>query len=102
MPARLASVLTSSDLPMAELAAARLDGELFRIDDCYSPIDEVEQPRHRARALGAVLRDRLIAEQRSAAWIWGALDAPPPRHELCVATGARVRPPGLPWMVVRE
>ncbi|MCU1440394.1 MAG: hypothetical protein JWP85_1391 [Rhodoglobus sp.] len=102
MPVRLPPVLSRHDLPIAELAAARLDGELFRIDDCFSPVDEIEQPRHRARALGARLRDRLIAEQRSAAWIWGALDSPPSHHELCAAIGARVRPPGASWMTVRE
>jgi hypothetical protein len=102
MPLRLPPVLSRHDLPIAELAAARLDGELYRIDDCFSPVDEIEQPRHRARALGARLRDRLIAEQRSAAWIWGAIDSPPTHHELCAAIGARVRPPGVSWMTVRE
>jgi hypothetical protein len=102
MPDRLPPVLSRFDLPIAELAAARLDGEVFSVDDCYAPVDEIEQPAHRARALGAILRDRLIAEQRSAAWIWGAIERPPLRHELCVAIGARVRPPGVPWMSVRE
>jgi hypothetical protein len=102
MSHRLPSVLSAHDLPVAELAAARLDGELFRIDDCFAPVDEIEQPSHRARALRAALPDRLIAEQRSAAWIWGALDAPPVHHELCVAAGVRTRTPGITWMRVRE
>lgn len=102
MTHRLPPVLSPVDLPVAELHAARLDGELFRVDDCFSPVDEIEQPGHRARALRACLPDRLIAEQRSAAWIWGALDRPPVHHELCAAIGARVRPPGVSWMTVRE
>jgi len=102
MPPRLPPVLSFHDLPVAELAAARLDGELFRIDDCFAPVDEIEQPQHRAGALRAVLPERLIAEQRSAAWIWGALDAPPTHHELCVTAGARTRSPGIGWMRVRE
>jgi hypothetical protein len=102
MPQRLPSVLSAYDLPIAELSAARLDGELFRIDDCFAPVDEIEQPQHRAKALRAGLPDRLIAEQRSAAWIWGALDAPPTTHELCAAIGARTRSPSVSWMKLRE
>ena len=102
MTPRLPSVLSKLDLPQAELSAARLDGELFRVDDCFAPVDEIEQPRHRAAALRARLPDRLIAEQRSAAWIWGALSAPPSHHQLCAAVDARVRPPGVGWMTVRE
>ncbi|CAN5360054.1 hypothetical protein BH11ACT4_BH11ACT4_03830 [soil metagenome] len=102
MPQRLPPVLSPHDLPLAELTAARLDGELFRIDDAFAPVDEIDQPSLRAGALRAVVPERLIAEQRSAAWIWGALDAPPIRHELCVTAGARTRSPGVSWMHVRE
>ena len=42
------------------------------------------------KVVHAGLPARVIAEQHSAAWIWGA--APPPsRHEVCVAIGARAR-----------
>jgi len=102
MPHRLPPVLSSNDLPLAELLAARLDGEVYAVDDCFSPVDEVEQPEHRARALRAGLSDRLIAEQRSAAWVWGALQHPPLPHQLCAAMGARVRPPGAGWVMSRE
>lgn len=102
MTQRLPPILSSSDLPFAELLAARLDGEVFRVDDCFAPVDEIEQPMHRARALRAGLPDRFIAEQRSAAWIWGALEHPPLRHQLCAAVGARVRPPGPGWLMSRE
>lgn len=92
---KLHPVLSDSDLPAAELWAARMDGELFRLGDCFAPIDEVEQPGHRARAAYSALsgltthRERVIAEQRSAAWIWGALAEPPSRHQFCVATESR-------------
>jgi hypothetical protein len=102
MPQRLPPVLSAHDLPVAELFAARLDGELFRIDDCFAPIDEIVQPEHRALALRSGLPERLIAEQRSAAWIWGATDAPPVHHQLCVAPGARISAPPVGWMRVRE
>jgi len=99
---RLPSVLSESDLPLPELCAARLDGELFRVDHAFTPVDEIEQPRHRAHALRAGLSERLIAEQLSAAWIWGAVDAPPSPHQFCVALDARVGRARPPWMLVRE
>ena len=95
MPHRLPPVLSKIDLPTAELWAARLDGELFQLGDCFMPIDEVEQPAHRARAVHSLMPvstgydSRLIAEQCSAAWIWGALDVAPIRHQLCVELNLR-------------
>jgi hypothetical protein len=98
---RLPPVLTAEDLPLAELQAVRLDGEVFALDAAFTPIDEVESPRHRARAAHAGLPQRLIAEQHTAAWIWGA--APPPqRHEFCVAIAARARVAGDRGHAVRE
>ena len=99
---RLPSVLSAHDLPAPELYAARLDGDLFAIDACFCPVDEIEQPRHRAAALRADLSERLAAEQLSAAWVWGALDAPPAHHQFCVATGARVSHSPARWMTLRE
>jgi hypothetical protein len=96
MTPRLPPVLSALDLPPAELQCAALDGELYALDECYCPIDECETIFLRARALGVVLDDRIIAEQMSAAWVWGALINPPRRHQLCVAIGARTRAnPGL-------
>lgn len=102
MSPRLPLVLSPFDLPTAELQAARLDGELFRIDDAYAPIDEIEQPTHRASSLKAGLPERLIAEQHTAAWVWGVLARPPLHHEFCVPHAARVRSPSGGWLRVRE
>ncbi len=99
---RLPSVLSVLDLPLAELQAALLDGELFTIDSCFSPIDEIEQRHHRGASLAALLPSKLIAEQRSAAWIHGALDAPPARHQLCARIDARVRPASISPIALRE
>ena len=100
---RLPPVLSSDDLPAPELYAAKLDGDVFAIDTCFAPVDEIEQPRHRVRALRTDRSDdRLIAEQRSAAWVWGALDQPPVHHQFCVATGARVSHSSARWMTLRE
>lgn len=99
---RLPAVLSSRDLPLPELQAARLDGELFCVDECFSPIDEVDRREHRATALALELAPKLIAEQRTAAWVHGALDTPPSIHELCARTETRVRPASLLRMSLRE
>jgi hypothetical protein len=99
---RLASVLRDDDLPYAELCAARLDGEVVAVDECFSPIDVVLTPEARARAVSHGWSPRLIAERRSAAWIWGAVAEPPAPHELCASIGARARPPVPARGVVRE
>jgi len=100
--AELPAVLSSQDLPLPELCAARLDGELFGLCDGFVVID---QPDHRNQRAAAVLigqPERVIAEQRTAAWIWGAIEEPPWPHELCVGSSARVRSSGSGWTNVRE
>ena len=99
---RLAPVLHFLDLPEAELHAARLDGELYLVDECFSPIDEIEQATHRARALKFEIPSGIIAEQRSAAWILGAITLPPRPHQLCVDVKQRLRPVGLNGITIRE
>jgi hypothetical protein len=102
MTLRLPPVLTSLDLPLAELCAARLDGELYSVGAAFAPVDEIEQPQHRAAALRTGIHKRLIAEQRTAAWIWGALTAAPMHHQYCATVGARVSRTNVPWLTVRE
>lgn len=102
MTPRLPAVLTSGDLPVAELSAARLDGELYCIGSAFAPVDEIEQPRHRAAALAPGTHERLIAEQLSAAWVWGAITSPPLHQQFCTTIGARVSRTSVPWMTVRE
>lgn len=80
----------------------RLDGELVTVDQSFAPFDDFPSPGQRASALARGLGERLIAERRSAAWIWGALDRPPAPHEFCVAHNARVTRRPVPHVVVRE
>jgi hypothetical protein len=100
--ARLARVLHPGDLPLAELHAARLDGELVAVDEAFAPIDEADDALTRARSLAAACPPRLVAEQHTAAWIWGATLDPPTPHQLCSSTSARARPPAPLRCVVRE
>ncbi|NYF10788.1 hypothetical protein HDC94_001944 [Leifsonia sp. AK011] len=95
-------ILTSTDLPLAELSAMRLDGELVAVDRWYAPFDDFPTERQRAAALFDGLPDRLIAERRTAAWVWGAVDTPPAPHEFCTAHDARVTRRPTPHVVIRE
>jgi hypothetical protein len=99
---RLPSVLFHSDLPEAELHAAKLDGEVYCVDRCFSPVDEIEGQLGRARSLVLSVPGTLIAEQRTAAWVHGALRDPPLRHQFCTDITARMRPPALVAITVRE
>lgn len=60
------------------------------VANCFSPIDEPDGIRYRARVLAAMIPHRMIAEQQSAAWVWGVRDQPPLRQQFCVDTEARV------------
>jgi len=102
MSPALRPVLTTADLPACELRSLVLDGEVFVVDDGVSPIDEVPGPRLRAIALGRTLAERLIVEQYSAAWVWGALFTPPLKHQVCADIAARSRPTPALRLDVRE
>jgi len=99
---RLSPVLSTLDLPFTELSAARLDGDVYAIDDCFSPVDVVESALTRARSVAAVVPTRLIAEQHTAAWIWGARLTPPAPHQFCSPAGVRAKSASLRRFVVRE
>lgn len=80
----------------------RLDGQVYPVDECISPIDEQCTPRLRALALTALLPPRLIVEQLTAAWVWGAVYRAPDRRQVCVDIGARARPVNLHGLAIRE
>ncbi|MDQ0892500.1 hypothetical protein QFZ26_000055 [Agromyces ramosus] len=88
--ARLPTVLGTHDLPLAELCAARIDGELVAIDDGWAPIDEPDLPSLRAAVVALRVPRSLIIERRSAAWVHGALDAPPAIAQFCVPHHERI------------
>lgn len=85
---RIPPVLTPGTLPGAELAAAKLDGELFAVDEGWICADEPERIELRATAVASLLpasvgTGRLIMMGMTAAWLHGGTDAPPCNHEVC-------------------
>jgi hypothetical protein len=99
---RLSPVLVVADLPLAELHAARLDGEVYPLDHGFAPIDASPTRETRGAALAARAHPRLIAEQHTAAWVWGGLIDPPAHHEFCARIERRTRPPHGTRFSVRE
>ncbi len=99
---KLPSVLGTEDLPLAELCAARIDGELFAIDDVWTPVDEPDLPTLRAAVVAARAPRALIVERLSAAWVHGALIAPPRLAQFCVPASERIALVDAPASVIRE
>ena len=99
---RLPEVLTDSDLSIAELHAAKLDGALLPIGDGFRAIDRPDGRSQRLAALLPTLPERVVVSEESAAWVWGALaDAPEPLR-LSAALRHRARLTVSATMIVRE
>lgn len=77
-------------LSVAELSAARLDGDLVELGDAYIPADAVETRGLRAGSMRDILGVTLAATHLSAAWIHGGLDEPPARHTVQRAVSRRL------------
>lgn len=67
-------------LSLAELTAARLDGDVVELGDAYIPADAVETRALRAGSLTGLLGENLAATHLTAAWVHGALPDPPSLH----------------------
>jgi hypothetical protein len=86
---RLSAFLRPPALPLAELSAARLDGDLFALDDGYCSIDEPDTVDLRAEILSRLVPDWAVVAGQSAAWLHGALSMPPRIHEAFVRPARR-------------
>lgn len=102
MAPAMASVLTPAVLSLAELHAARLDGELFIVDECFSPVDEVETVWLRSAALRLRAGTRMIAELTTAVWLYGIRSSPPVVHTMCVPRSERIKVSPSPRYALRE
>ncbi|MCR2800846.1 type IV toxin-antitoxin system AbiEi family antitoxin [Microbacterium sp. zg-Y818] len=76
----------------AELAAARLDGDLVEVGEGYMPADAVETRELRAASLAPLVGQTLAATHLSAAWVHGVLDTPPARHAVQRVVARRLSP----------
>ncbi|GAA1754531.1 hypothetical protein GCM10009747_10600 [Agromyces humatus] len=83
-------MLGTDDLPLAELCAARIDGDLFAIDEGWAPIDEPDLPSLRAAVVALRVSRSLIIERLSAAWVYDALDTAPRTAQFCVPHRSRI------------
>lgn len=76
-------------LSLAELAAARLDGDVVEVGEAFMPADVVEGPEIRAASLRPLVAPGLALTHESAAWVHGALADPPVRHSVQRCTERR-------------
>jgi hypothetical protein len=74
----------------AELAAARLDGDVIEIGEAFMPADAVETRELRAGSLGSLVGPQLALTHESAAWVYGAIDDLPSRHCIQRRTESRI------------
>lgn len=79
-----------TSLSLAELSAARLDGDVVELGEAYIPADAVETRALRAGSLTSLVGDAYAATHVSAAWIHGALHDPPRRHTVQRAVPRRL------------
>ncbi|TAM69966.1 MAG: hypothetical protein EPN48_06115 [Microbacteriaceae bacterium] len=80
-------------LSLPELCAARLDGEVMPIDECFIAIDTADSTRARAITLRSLVGSRAIADKASALWIYGILPMPPATHTVCIDRADRSATP---------
>ncbi|MHC3000289.1 hypothetical protein [Microbacterium sp. HJ5] len=89
-------------LSLAELSAARLDGDVVELGDAFIPADAVETHALRAGSLTGLLGDTLAATHLTAAWVHGALPEPPAMHTVQRAVARRIHHVPVRHLVYRD
>lgn len=89
-------------LSLAELTAARLDGDVVELGEAFIPADAVETRALRAGSLALLLGDTLAASHLTAAWVHGALPDPPARHTVQRAVPRRLNRTPTRRLVYRD
>lgn len=84
-------------LSLAELSAARLDGDLVDVGEAFMPTDAVETSALRAASLRRLIPATVALTRISAAWVHGAWPSPPARHTVqrCARVRLHVRDPRI-------
>jgi hypothetical protein len=89
MTATYPLLLDGDDLPLQELRALCLDGQLFRVGDLFVSADTPDTPELRARAFVAAAPVWAVADRGTAAWIHGTRGAAPALPQVCVESRRR-------------
>lgn len=86
----LASPLLDPDvLPLVELLALCLDGQVYRVGDAFASADTPDGPELRAHAFARTVPSWAVADRGTAAWIHGARGSAPPVPQVCVPPSHR-------------
>ncbi|MFF1879229.1 hypothetical protein [Leifsonia sp. NPDC058230] len=102
MTALLPRLLDTGVLPLAELHAVRLDGELYRIGDAFATVDTPDTAELRAAAFRLSVPRAAVADRSTAAWIHGTRAGPPSALQVCVDSAQRVSATALHGLDVRQ
>ena len=78
-------------LSLAELGAARLDGDVVEVGEGFMPADTIETSAARALSLSPLVPATMAATGATAAWVHGAGDRPPAVHHFCRTQPQRLR-----------
>lgn len=89
MTALVPRLLAPGVVPLSELLALCLDGQLYRVGNAFATLDTPESSALRAQAFAVSAPRATIADRGTAAWIHGTRAAPPYRLQVCVETGHR-------------
>ncbi len=89
-------------LSYAELAAARLDGDLIEVGEAFMPADAVETRELRAGSLRHLVPPTAAVTRWSAAWVHGAVTDPPSRHTVQRASHQRIHHVTDPRLAYRD
>lgn len=84
-------LLDRSIMPLAELFALVLDGQLYRVGDSFATQDTADTPALRAAAFATHRPGAAVADRETAAWIHGTRRSPPARPQVCVDRERRGR-----------
>lgn len=82
-------LLAPGVVPLSELLALCLDGQLYRVGDAFATLDTPESAALRADAFAAGSPRGTIADRGTAAWIHGSRPRPPQRLQVCVDASRR-------------
>lgn len=99
---QLPAVLSPIDLPEPELITASMDGELQRLGGAFCSVDTIIGCEHRASSVSAEAPERTIAEQHTAAWIYGAALELHRPLQLCVDARTKLHPISTRLLTFRE